>query len=370
MSNIKVLIVSASFFPENSPRSFRATELAKEFSRQGHAVTVVTVQNDVHETFARDHNIHIKHLGKRRWPEVKLLGSGLFLLSRRLLRRMLKLAFEYPNVELMFLVRNALKYENGYDLLISIAVPYPVHWGIALTRKPRQRISKVWVADCGDPFMGQENDTFRYPFYFRFVEKWFCRKTDFISVPTHGSIKGYYSEFRKRIRVIPQGLKFEDVTLANGAPLDDTPSFAYAGLFIAGRRDPRHLLEFLISLKKDFRFHIYTSSKELVQQYVEQSQGRIILHEPVPRHKLLYILSGMHFVVNFENIGEKQTPSKLIDYLVVKRPILSIRTSELDKQNVLRFLKGDYRGQYVMKDPDQFRIENVCQQFLTLTCAE
>jgi len=270
----------------------------------------------------------------------------------------------------MFLVRNALKYQNGYDLLISIAVPYPVHWGVALTRNSRQRISKVWVADCGDPFMGQENDTFRYPFYFRVVEKWFCRKADFISVPTNGSIKGYYPEFWNKIRVIPQGLRFEDIKLISGSPLEGIPNFAYAGLFIPGRRDPRSLCEFLLSLKDDFRFHIYTSSKEIVQSYVEQSEGRIILHEPVPRHQLLYILSGMHFVVNFENIGDKQTPSKLIDYSVVKRPILSIKTGGLDKQDVLKFLKGDYRGQYVISDPDQFRIENVCQQFLTLTRAE
>ena len=34
------LLVSVSFYPENSPRSFRATELAKELCRQGHKVLV------------------------------------------------------------------------------------------------------------------------------------------------------------------------------------------------------------------------------------------------------------------------------------------------------------------------------------------
>jgi len=36
MERKKILIVSASFYPENSPHSFRTTELTKEFARQQH----------------------------------------------------------------------------------------------------------------------------------------------------------------------------------------------------------------------------------------------------------------------------------------------------------------------------------------------
>ena len=38
----KILLVSSAFYPEISPRSFRATELAKEFCRRGHDVTVIS----------------------------------------------------------------------------------------------------------------------------------------------------------------------------------------------------------------------------------------------------------------------------------------------------------------------------------------
>jgi hypothetical protein len=37
----KLLIVTHGFYPEQSPRSFRATELAKEFCRQGHQVSII-----------------------------------------------------------------------------------------------------------------------------------------------------------------------------------------------------------------------------------------------------------------------------------------------------------------------------------------
>ena len=44
MDNKRILIVGRTFFPEQSPRSFRTTELAKEFARQGHQVEVLLPQ--------------------------------------------------------------------------------------------------------------------------------------------------------------------------------------------------------------------------------------------------------------------------------------------------------------------------------------
>ena len=38
----RILLVSSGFYPEISPRSFRAAELAAEFVRQGHKVAVHT----------------------------------------------------------------------------------------------------------------------------------------------------------------------------------------------------------------------------------------------------------------------------------------------------------------------------------------
>ena len=42
MKNKRILIVSAAFYPDNTPRAFRSTELAKEFARMGHYVEVLT----------------------------------------------------------------------------------------------------------------------------------------------------------------------------------------------------------------------------------------------------------------------------------------------------------------------------------------
>ena len=252
--------------------------------------------------------------------------------------------------------------------MISVAVPYPIHWGISRIHSKKNPIAKTWIADCGDPYMGQENDTFKPPFYFGWIEKWFCRKTDFISVPTVNSIHGYYVEFHHKIKVIPQGFRFEDITLYQGELKTEKIIFGYAGMFIPGRRDPSEFLTFLNSLDETFlfEFHIYTTTPQFVVPYLESSMGRIKMHTVVPREKLLYELSKMHFVVNFENVGQTQTPSKLIDYLIIDKPVMSITFGNFQPTIFYNFLKGNYQQKMVLPEKDRYRIENVASQFLAL----
>ena len=365
---MKIIIVSVSFYPQNSPRSFRATELAKEFARQGHDVTVITPRVKVHHEFEQENGLKIKDLGQPKWQSMDLKGSGLNLLLRRAIRRFTGLLFEYPNIEYTGMVKRTLQKEHGFHALISIAVPYPVHWGVALiwSNKSNKNPAKKWIADCGDPYMGQENDSFKKPFYFSYVEKWFMRKADYITVPTKGSIQGYYPEFHAKIRVISQGFRFEDIQRYEGKKNKPYPVFAYAGMFIPGRRDPREFLNYLCSLDQEYEFHIYTKTTQLVEPFLKKSKGRIQIKTFLPREKLLFKLSKMDFMVNFENAGSKQTPSKLIDYVIINKPILTIETGNLNKEVIKEFINGKYEGAKRIENPDQYRIENVCREFLNL----
>ena len=369
MKSKKILIISRSFYPTNSPRSFRTTELAKELAKQGHEVTVLTPRKEVHDSFEKEHNLIVEDLGESNWKEVKLNGTGLALLLKRALRRAVQIGLEYPNLELYFKVKRALqkkkKNKEHYDLLISIAVPHPIHWGVAAVWKKNNNIAKTWVADCGDPFMGQENDTFKPAFYFRYVEKWFCKKADFITVPVETAIPAYYPEFHDKIKVIPQGFNFEDVDTAEKEK-KEYPCFAYAGGLIQGRRDPKDFLEFLVNYPHPYKFYIYTKQVGLVQSYANRSQGRIKIKDYMPRKDLLFELSKLDFVVNFENAGQKQIPSKIIDYVIIKKPILSINSFDFDQKPVEEFLSGNYKKGLVIDNPEQYRIENVAKFFLKL----
>ena len=259
MDKKKILIVAATFYPLNSPRANRTTELVKEFSRQGHKVTLYTLENkEIHPKMAKDLGITIKDIGKLQFKSISIKHTNKYIsLFKRAISRSLLMLAEYPDVELMWRVAKALSKDQGYDLLISIAVPYPVHWGVAKAMSKNRRLAKTWVADCGDPYMGDRADSFRKLFYFKYVEQWFCRIADYLAVPTAGSIDAYYTEFHSKIKVIPQGFQFEETPVYEGPISNAVPSFAYGGGFIPGIRDPQELLEYLCQYKHPLIYYLY-----------------------------------------------------------------------------------------------------------------
>src|SRR6056297_1135806 len=116
---MKILIVSRSFYPVISPRSFRTTELAIELARQGHEVVVLTLGNHKENTLLeKEYRLVIKNLGQPKWKPFSTYGKGIIKIYTRLIKRLLDQYLYYPEIELVGMVRNALKQENGYDLLI------------------------------------------------------------------------------------------------------------------------------------------------------------------------------------------------------------------------------------------------------------
>jgi hypothetical protein len=343
--------------------------LVKEFARQGHDVTLLTIKdNEYHIPFEKEHGVTITDWGASKLPKIILNEKKkISHFLKRVLRRGLYQLFEYPDIELMYRVKKALEFESGYDLLISIAVPHPIHWGVARAWRKENAIAKTWVADCGDPYMGSALDTFNKMPYFKFFEKDFCRKADFITVPIEQAREGYYPEFREKIEVIPQGFNFEEIDIDfstyNG---NDVPTFAYAGGLIPGGRDPRVFLDYLTALDLEYKFIIFTRNAEMVKPYLEKANGKIEIRDYIPRQQLLQYLATMDFLVNFENDTSLQLPSKLIDYYLAGRPVLPVSSSKIDKKVINEFLFGNYSNSHGFGNMDQYRIENVCTRFLDL----
>jgi len=362
----KILLVSSAFYPEISPRSFRATELAKEFTRQGHRVVVITQHRDHDYTgFLQAFPIVLKMWSRPRFPRVPEFKRKPFRILTRAVSRIFQVLFEYPFIEEMFKVKRMLKKEGGYDLMISFAVPYPVHWGVAKARSHKRPIAKTWIADCGDPYMGDVLDSFRKPFYFGILEKRFSRKANYISIPVESARPAYYPEFHHKIRIIPQGFDFELDRAFEKEVRNPVREFAYAGGFLHGIRDPGALMRALVSCKVPFKFHVFTNQPEVISEYREALDGKLNISGYIERDKLMEILSGMDFLINFDNNTSLNIPSKLIDYALTGRPVLNI-DRDFNESDLMAFLNGDYSKRMPLPDPGQYHIKNVTQRFLDL----
>ncbi len=366
MGSKRIVVISAKFYPNNSPRSFRTTELAKEFSKQGHDVTVYTILGKYDYTeFENTHKLKVRNLGEMKFVPYTSDGDSKQSLLRSIVTKLLRKIIEYPSIELFFKASQVLKREKNVDLLLTIAYPYPIHWGAAYAERYFEKnIINTWVADCGDPYMG--NRFFKHPFYFKYVEKWFCEKVDYLTIPIKEAKEGYYKEFHHKIRIIPQGLNFEELKVSEKLSNNSVITFVYAGTLYKGIRDPRPFLDYLCELDIDFKFIVFTKSVLLLEDYKSILRDKLEIHDYIPRLDLFELMSQADFLVNFENNTVVQSPSKLIDYALSKRPILSVNSLQINKKDINEFLNRNYVNQLIIKDIEQYNIKNVVNSFISL----
>ena len=356
-----ILIFSKFFFPQITPRAFRATELAKEFARSGHNVTALIMQTDYdYSSFTEQYEIKIvtfTSIANRIPQKFGFLAKIINGITLRL--------FLLPDLALIPRSYKKLKELGKFDLLISVAYPYAIHWAAALYMLRNGKIASVWVADCGDPFYNNPEKSNFIPFYFKFVENWFVKFPDYISIPVKNSIEAYPKKCLSKIRVIPQGFDFTTIPAIKTVK-NENPVFIYAGSFFKNR-NPAFFLEHLSTLvNQDFTFIIYTRNTEFLDAYNEILVGKMKVKDYIPRDKLLEAIAKADFVIDFKNKKNLQIPSKLIDYALLNKPILSISQRNFSPQTFEQFLTGDYTHSIKIENVEHYNIKYVTDQFLSL----
>lgn len=366
----RILIVSGSFYPTNSPRSYRTVELSLEFARKGYLVT--TLVPDRGYNYSNERKLDEIEILTFQHKKSKKSPSTRKRLVQRFFERFMKLCFEYPDILMSFKLNKVMQsLGTKYDVIISIASPYPIHWGVALALRKKSELADTWIADCGDPYMGcniNANIFNKHPFYFKWIEKWMFNKVDFITVPIKEAISAYYVEFHSKIVVIPQGFAFAEDKESVKFVKNDPIKFCYAGLFYKTLRDPRPFLNYLSTLKMEFRFIIYTNSngRDLIKPYKNRLKDKLVINDLISRDDLLEVLKTMDFVVNLKNESTSQSPSKLIDYSLAGRPILSISANEPNINIINGFMNHNYKSQMIIPDIKKYHISNVVNDFINL----
>lgn len=360
---MKIVIIASVFYPRMSPRSLRTTELAKELSRQGHDVTVYALLGNYdYNKYSSKTGIKIKQLGISKWGAKNSDGVSHANIFRKIIVKYFGKRLWLPDCELIPMVKKAVSQEKNVDCLITIAVPHSINYAASLSDLSEV---KCWIADCGDPFT--LNPFGKYPAAFVEYEKQWCSMCDFITVPIKEALEGYYPEFHDKIRVIPQGFNFQDVHLAEYEP-NSVPTFAYIGAVHKRLRDPSAFLNYLTTLKENFRFIIYGNSWSFFQPFKTKLGEKLVYGGRIPHDELIMKISSIDFLINIKNPSSIQQPSKLIDYALSQRPFMSISSDfdEKEKKVFLEFMKGDYSNKETFKNLDDYNISNVAKRFIDL----
>lgn len=375
---MKIAIVTAYYYPLNVPRAFRATELAREFARMGHAVTVYnainvldTEGNLLSKELTYPNNLLLKNLGVDQWKSCKKGTNNVPFVIKKVFAFFRKITYYFfTNSWMSFYARfnQTLYFDDKYDLLISIGLPFAIHWGVS-NKIHGRNVANCYIADYGDPF-SKYNKTIKVAKYFSWIEKRAIDKFDYITIPIEKALNSYtWLKERNKIKVIPQGFNFEEIRLGEYSP-NEQITFAYAGLFYSDIRNPKSFLNFLCECDFDFRFIIYTDidvmdSYMCIMPYIEKLGNKIVLKPVIPRLDLIYQLSMMDFLININNAVSNQNPSKLIDYSLAKRPIFSLSQDAFERERFLNFCKHKYDSKDLL-DVTPYNIKNVACQFLKL----
>ena len=361
---MRIVIYTQCILPYISPRSQRSWNLALNLAKMGHDVVVYAILgNTDYSEYESKYKMQFKELGPSFFGCVRSDGKRQTIITRGL-RKIFGRSFQFPEIELSWLVSRSLKKEltkQPIDLLITIASPHTIHWGAAKVL-PDERV-KCWVADCGDPFMG--NPFHKPPKRYERIERDWCSKVEAIAIPVENGEGAYYPEFRGKIKVIPQGFDFENVTLAK-YERNPIPTFAFSGAIYKKFRDPSEFLKHLCALDTTFKFIVYTKAPNEYEPYASQLNNKIEFRKYVPREQLVFELSQMDFLINIKNESSVQQPSKLIDYAQTKRPVMELSSAFTadEKKQFHDFLTGDYAGKIMLPDIEQYDIRNVCRKFI------
>lgn len=371
-SHMNIVILSGSFYPSIHPRAFRATELAKEFVRNGHHVTEIsckTIKEFDYEEYSRNTGIEIIKLDVFRRNRVAEVASHkqtvLYSIKRFLIEYLLCGNLYKYSKEISTKLSKLDCWDNA-DLVIVLSTPFPCHYGFYKFVKKREHFF-VTIFDSGDPFYYSKQTN--RAIWFKYIEKNVYKYCDFLTIPTANAIHLYSPLIPEdKIKIIPQGFNMRDLNLYKGE-FGIPVKMAYAGVFYWDIRNPEFLFEALENSPVDYEFYLFMRYKdgkleEVLEKY-PRLKSQMHIHLCVPHDDLISELSKMHFLINIENLSNTQMPSKLIDYGMTGRPVLSCNEKNFELAKLERFLHGDYTGQYEV-NIDEYNIELIAKKFINL----
>ena len=359
---MKIVIIGFWTFPKKTPRAFRTWNLAEGFAEKGHEVVLYAYTGG--KDYEKETNglFKVKNLGDCRPWCADSIGDVKMPFYMRVIKKLVGEIDLYPYNKCYPHIQAVLQQEGKIDLLISVAYPHVVHWAVA--KYIDRKNVKKWVAECGDPFMGDPFN--KHKVFLEKVERDWCSKADYITIPVESGIPAYYPEYADKIKIIPQGFKIDNVDTKEYKK-NDIPTFGFAGIVYPNQRDPRKFLEYIYNENIQVNFVVYSQSS-VFQEFKKIMPERIDIRELVDREVLIKELSGVDFLINVKNLTGVQVPSKLIDYTLMGRPILDISTqfTKEEENNFLMFLKGDYSNKHEDIDIEQYSIKRVCDSFIEL----
>lgn len=385
----KVLLVSELFEPMNRIGAVRPSKLAKYLTRNGVDVTVFTsYKTIIHNTYSPDGFIVLydkaledEHSDVRSHKEAAPhCKSTLKTISpfRKELSLIYRQFLAYKEGKLfcrrfMNAVNNGIINLKEYDYIFTTFGPIgPVLTGIKI-KQLNHNIK--WINDFRDPMVSKLLPSIAKPLYGH-IQKKSIILSDYVTTVSEG--------YKNRIQIVGEEGKVQ--VIPNGFDVDDKPlkcgktccnskfTLSYMGSLYEGKRDIGPLFKALRRLSDEcvlsvdnMEFNYAGKDFNYLLTQAEKYNMEEIIHDYgfLSRKDCLQLQSESRFLVlsTWNEKGEEGVfPGKLIEYMLMEKPIISIVDGSVSCSEVTRTIKRLSLGvSYESADP---KTENELYEWL------
>ena len=373
----KVLIISYLFAPDNKIGSVRPTKIAKYFALNDICVDVVTKNHaedqnnglnthdlvNINRIIEIDHSAYFK-CKVRSSNNIKYgIKQKLLADKESKLHKMLGILFRwimdlyqsydfYKQFKIYY--KNNLKRFKGYDVVISTFGPAASLFCGYYLKKYQRDIT--WVCDFRDPMVVEFS-----PCYSRLIlsiiQKKACIAADYVTAVSRGYLHRICrNNFKNKAFFIPNGYDNDDYYMSANNISENRFSFTYAGYLYEGKRDISPLFAVFKELidegymyKGDVVFEYAGDEFNiLVKQAKKYNMNDILFnHGFLNRDACLQLQFSSRFLVlsTWNNKGEEGVfPGKFLEYMLIKKPIISIVVGNLPNSEVTEVMDAANLG--------------------------
>ena len=363
---MKLLLVTYDYEPVISPRAFRWSAITKHWAKKGYNIDVICACKPGLAKMETSGNIRVYRVGP---SVIQILQNRLSCLYDNpgmfsgksdnsnnssffmRLRPLIKWIYDYtwkkvywPDFACLWYLpatRKArqLLANQCYDALVSVSHPFTGHL-IGLALKKRYPGMK-WLVDIGDPFcflgrISPNNHNFFRKLNYS-AEKKVFNLADKITVTTEGTLAKYskiFPDSTKKINVIPPLALLPAIPeqTYNVLPEDNKIKFVFIGTLYKSIRNPDFLLKLFASLlqtqpEENLELHFWGNISECwgcFNKYQRLLNHKIFIHGVVDRNTVSQVMEEATLLINIGNDTPYQLPSKVVEYVNTKKPILNI----------------------------------------------
>ncbi|MBO5834706.1 MAG: hypothetical protein J6R12_01525 [Bacteroidales bacterium] len=213
--------------------------------------------------------------------------------------------------------------KNEYNFIVSVSNPIYSHRVVLDLIKIKPELRTFWIPIWLDAYSNarKSNSHFKIKNCL-YIEEYILSRANVIYA-LHETFQGnnLYKKYSNIIKHIELPYFKNNVTKTGAIKI------IYAGSFVKGLRDPEPVLDILKHsipkiINKDIIFEFYVNTPEKYKSYEVVTNGRIRFNNYVSRTVLQSILSEAYMLMNIGNKNSIQMPSKVIEYISYRKPIL------------------------------------------------